>query len=131
MTENEMVDGVLAEMKKYGEGTTFGDLHHIKIREGEQWAAESWAKSMQYRLGPSFWASSPGGPYLRWFSLVQLAAHRHPDWKEVQGKAGLNAFVCTKSAAIRTRIALVAWFALKQPDIAFALEDEYWHLGEL
>lgn len=127
MTLEEMFDGTIAEMQKYGEGTTLGELIRIKIREGEQWAANCWAKDQEYRGAPSYWSSQPGGPYLRWHSLVYLAAQRHPDWIVHEGREGPKAYGPRKSATTRTRLALVAWFVLNHTDLAFALEDESWN----
>jgi hypothetical protein len=65
----------IAEMQKYGEGTTFGDLIRIKIREGEQWAANAWAADRWVRgdLCPRI------GAHVVWAALLMAAAQHHPD----------------------------------------------------
>lgn len=110
--------GLEAWQRDYPEAETLGGLMEVAIRRKEQWGCDQLAWDARRWGGPN---------NATWLSLVDTAARLHPDWIVRSEKEGLERYRPRKRSPIRTKLALVAWLAMTDPELAIRIKNSRYY----
>lgn len=93
----------------YSGAQTLGECFEIAVRRAEPWAVTSFAEQARRHRS--------------WQLLVDTAAVLHPDWIIRVVNDGSRIYRPRKRAAVRTKIELVKWLVVRNPDAAINISD--------